>query len=147
MDAIDRRIVSTLQANARISYAELGRTVGLSAPAVTERVRRLESDGVIIGYRAHIAPEASGQSILAFVRMTSPVELGAQLTNLVRDIPEVLEFHHVTGTEGFVLKVAVSSVPHLERVIAMLVPFGQTNTSIVLSSPVTWRDVEIPLGD
>lgn len=144
MDSISHRILAELQADARISFAELGRKVGLSAPAVTERVRRLESEGVITGYHAHIDPVAAGRTILAFVRMTSPPELGARLSTLVRDIPEVLEFHHVTGTEGFVLKVAVESVAHLEKVIARLLPFGQTTTSIVLSSPVEWRQVEFP---
>ena len=144
MDEIDRCIISELQRDARTSYAELGRKVGLSAPAVTERVRRLENEGIVTGYHAHVDPGAAGRTIVAFVRMTSPPELGARLSKLVIDIPEVLEFHHVTGTEGFILKVAVGSISHLERVIAQLLPYGQTTTSIVLSSPVEWRQIDFP---
>jgi Lrp/AsnC family transcriptional regulator, leucine-responsive regulatory protein len=142
MDEINSRILTLLQEDARISYAELGREVGLTAPAVAERVRRLEADGIITGYHAEIDLEKAGRGMVAFVRLTSPHELGRQLSELVREIPEVLEFHHVTGGEGFVMKVAVASVAHLERVIVQLLPYGQTNTSIVLSSPVTWRRID-----
>lgn len=144
MDDINRHILTLLQEDARISFAELGREVGLTAPAVAERVRRLESDGVISGYHAHIDLEKAGRGMVAFIRLTSPHELGRQLSTLVTEIPEVLEFHHVTGGEGFIIKLAVGSVAHLERVIALLLPYGQTNTSIVLSSPVTWRRIDFP---
>lgn len=142
LDATDRRILRLLQENARISYSELGRTVGLTPPAAAERVRRLESRGIITGYHAHLDLAKAGYGIVAFIRLNSPVELGKQLSELVREIPEVLEFHHVTGSEGFVMKVAVSSVGHLERLIVKLLPYGQTVTSIVLSSPVTYRVIE-----
>jgi Lrp/AsnC family transcriptional regulator, leucine-responsive regulatory protein len=147
MDEINSRILALLQEDARTSYAELGREVGLTAPAIAERVRRLETDGIITGYHAGIDLEKAGRGMVAFVRLTSPHELGRQLSDLVREIPEVLEFHHVTGSEGFIMKLAVASVSHLERVIVQLLPYGQTNTSIVLSSPVTWRRIDFPAGE
>lgn len=142
MDATDRHILESLQEDARIGYAELGREVGLTAPAIAARVRKLEHEGIITGYHAGIDLKKAGYGILAIVRISSAAELGSQLSNLVADMPEVLEFHHVTGTEGFVLKVAVRSVSHLESTLGKLLPFGQTITSIVLSSPVEWRSIE-----
>lgn len=142
MDAIDRHILEVLQSDARTGYAELGREVGLTAPAIAARVRKLEHEGIITGYHAGIDLKKAGYGILAIVRISSAAELGSQLSNLVAEMPEVLEFHHVTGTEGFVLKVAVRSVAHLESTLGKLLPFGQTITSIVLSSPVEWRSVE-----
>lgn len=142
MDDIDRNLLRMLQDDARQSYAELGRRVGLTPPAVTERVRRLEAKGVISGYHARVDLNRAGYGLVAFIRLSSPTELATQLGRVAEESPEVLEFHHVTGTEGYMLKVAARSIEHLERVIVSLLPFGQTNTSIVLSSPVTWRRIE-----
>ena len=125
-----------------MSFAELGRRVGLSAPAVAERVRRLETGGVITGYHASVDLKKAGYGIVGFVRLSSPLELATQLERLAVDTPEVLEFHRVTGTEGFVMKVAVTSIEHLEKIVVKFLPYGQTTTSIVLSSPVTWREIE-----
>jgi Lrp/AsnC family transcriptional regulator, leucine-responsive regulatory protein len=146
MDSIDRELLSALQDDARRSYADLGRLVGLSAPAVAERVRRLEAGGAIDGCHAAVDLKKAGYGIVGFVRLSSPLELAPQLERLAVETPEVLEFHRVTGTEGFVMKVGVSSVEHLDRVVHKFLPYGQTTTSIVLSSPVTWRKVEF-LGD
>lgn len=145
MDAIDLAILDGLQDDARMSYAELGRLVSLTPPAVAERVRRLEASGVITGYHAAVDLKAAGYGIVAIVRISASPELAPQLERLARETPEILEFHRVTGTEGFVAKLAVTSVDHLERIFGKLVPYGQTTTSIVLSSPVTWRKVE-PAG-
>ncbi len=142
MDDIDRSILSALQDEARISYADLGRRVGLSAPAVAERIRRLEATGIITGYHASIDLKRAGYGIVAFVRLSSPPDLAPQLERLATETPEVLEFHRVTGTEGFVMKVAVGSIEHLEQIVVKFLPYGQTTTSIVLSSPVTWRKIE-----
>ena len=143
MDDIDLALLSALQEDARATYAELGRQVGLSAPAVAERVRRLEASGIISGYHAQVDLKKAGYGIVAFVRLTSAPDLAPQLERLARDTPEVLEFHRVTGTEGFVLKVAVTSIEHLERIVVRFLPYGNTTTSIVLSSPVTWRKIGV----
>lgn len=142
MDDIDRMLLEMLQNDARTSYAELGRQVGLTAPAVAERVRRLETSGVITGYHAQVDLKQAGFGLVAFIRLSSAPELAKQLGRVAAETPEVLEFHHVTGTEGFVVKVAARSIEHLERVITLMLPYGQTTTSIVLSSPLTWRRIE-----
>jgi Lrp/AsnC family leucine-responsive transcriptional regulator len=142
VDSIDRLLLAAVQENARESYAELGRRVGLTPPAVAERLRRLEGKGIIAGYHARIDLKKAGYDIVAFVRLSSAPELAKQLGRVAAETPEVLEFHHVTGTEGYVLKVVARSIEHLEQVIVKLLPYGQTTTSIVLSSPVTWRPLD-----
>jgi len=143
MDDVDLELLSALQDDARATYAELGRTVGLSAPAVAERVRRLEASGIISGYHAEVDLKKAGYGIVAFVRLNSAPDLAPQLERMARDTSEVLEFHRVTGTEGYVLKVAVTSIEHLERIVVKFLPYGNTTTSIVLSSPVTWRKIGV----
>lgn len=143
MDDIDRGLIAALQDDARTSYAQLGRIVGLSAPAVAERLRRLEASGVITGYHASVDLKKAGYGIVGFVRLSSPPDLAPQLERLAAETPEILEFHRVTGTEGCVMKLAVSSIEHLERIVVKFLPYGQTTTSIVLSSPVTWRRIDV----
>ncbi len=143
MDAIDRKLVTALQDDARQSYADLGRLVGLTPPAVAVRMRRLEDSGVISGYHARVDLKKAGYGLVAYIRLSSAPELAKQLGRIAAETPEVLEFHHVTGSEGYVMKVAARSIEHLERVIVLLLPYGQTTTSIVLSSPVTWRRIEL----
>ena len=135
------RILGELQRDARLSFAELGRRVGLSTPAVAERVRNLEAAGVLAGYRAEIDLKHVGLPILAIVRMSAVGDVLARITATVQSLPEVLECHRGTGADSFVMKVAVSSVEHLEALIDRLTPFGTTSTSIVLSSPVPRRVV------
>lgn len=143
MDDVDRTLISALQDDARSSYAELGRQVGLSAPAVAERMRRLEASGIVTGYHASIDLKKAGYGIVGFVRLTSPPDLAPQLERLAAETSEVLEFNRVTGTEGYVMKLAVTSIEHLERIVVKFLPYGQTTTSIVLSSPVTWRKIAV----
>ena len=142
LDAIGWRILAELQANARISYAELGRRVGLTTPAVSERVRRLEESGVIAGYRTEVDPAKVGLPITAFIRMSIVGDVSNALVALVRELPEGVECHKGTGGDSFSLKVTVRSVAHLEELIDRLIPFGTTSTSIVLSSPVERRTIE-----
>jgi Lrp/AsnC family leucine-responsive transcriptional regulator len=127
-----------------LSFAELGRRVGLSTPAAAERVKNLEAAGVIRGYRAEIDLNKVGLPILAVIRMSAVGDVLTRITAAVRDMPEVLECHRATGADSFIMKVAVASVEHLEALIDRLTPFGSTSTSIVLSSPVTRNIVERP---
>ena len=143
MDSIDRALVSALQNDARTSYAELGRQVGLSAPAVAERMRRLEASGIVTGYHAAVDLKKAGYGIVAFVRLTSAPDLAPQLERLAVNTPEVIGFHRVTGSEGYVMMLAVTTVEHLEQIVVKFLPYGQTTTSIVLSSPVTWRKIAV----
>ena len=143
IDEIDRKILKELQLDARVSYAELGRRVGLTTPAVIERVRKLEDAGVITGYRAEIDTSKVGLPITAFVRMSITGVDYSHIIEVAEQSSEVLECHRGTGGDSFIMKVAVSSVEHLQEVIDRLVPYGITTTTIVLSSPVTRRIIEV----
>jgi Lrp/AsnC family leucine-responsive transcriptional regulator len=138
LDPISWKVLAELQRDARLSYAEVGRRVGLSTPAAAERVRRLESGGVIEGYQARINPARIGLRVGAFirVRLSGSESLAKRLTALASQVPEVLECHRCTGEESFILKVRVESVEHLEKLIDRFTPFGMTSTSLILSSPV-----------
>ena len=137
LDETGWRILELLQENARIPFSELGRRVGLSAPAVAERVRRMEDAGLITGYRAELGLEKLGFPIVAIIRVAAPEEKCARLKALVQGLAEVLECHHVTGSDAYVLRVVASSMKHLESVIEAIARHGGTPaTSVVLSSPV-----------
>jgi len=146
LDAKGWALLRELQLDARLSFAELGRRVGLSTPAVADRVRNLEAAGVIVGYRAEVDPRKVGLPILAILRLNVVGDVLPKVTALVRALPEVLECHRGTGGDSFTLKVAVATVAHLEALIDRLTPFGTTSTSIVLSSPVERRAVEKPIA-
>jgi len=143
LDHIAWRIIEELQQNARISWAELGRRVGLTTPAVAERVHRLEKLGVIRGFHADISLERLGMPILIFVRlsMAGPESLVRTFQQQVKTWEEVLECHRVTGSESFLIKSRVVSMEHLERFIDRLGHYGTTSTATVLSSPVTERRI------
>ena len=141
LDRISWKIIEELQQDARLSWAELGRRVGLTTPAVAERVYRLEKLGVIRGFHADISLERLGLPILIFVRLSmSGPETAVRTFQLqVKKFEEVLECHRVTGSDSFILKARVVSVEHLERFLDKLGHYGTTSTSTVLSSPVQQR--------
>lgn len=141
LDELGWRILCELQQNARISFSELGRRVGLTPPAVAERVRRLEDAGVITGYYVALDMEKLGRPLLAIVRLAPRGALASQVKQAVAEMPEVLECHHITGDDCYVLKVAVASVHALEELLEQLLRYGSTTTSVVISSPVTSRIV------
>jgi Lrp/AsnC family leucine-responsive transcriptional regulator len=141
LDDIDCNILACLQENARIPFAELGRRVGLSTPAVIERVRRLEESGVIAGYHAEVRPEKVGLTVRAFIKVSVAGDKLEKFATIVKKVPEILECHRVTGSESFILQAAVEDVTHLELVIDSLMPYVATNTAIVLGSPVPWAPV------
>ncbi|MEU7258329.1 Lrp/AsnC family transcriptional regulator [Streptomyces rimosus] len=140
-DATDWRILDVLQRNGRAGYAELARAVNMSASAVTERVRRMEEAGVISGYAAVIEPEAIGLGVLAFVRLRYPNSNYKPFHDLLDSTPEILEAHHVTGDDCFVLKVAARSMKHLEEVSGRVGALGSVTTSVVYSSPLPRRPI------
>jgi Lrp/AsnC family transcriptional regulator, leucine-responsive regulatory protein len=141
IDDIDCSILAELQANARIPFAELGRRVGLSTPAVIERVRRLEERHIILGYRTLVDPARVGLPVRAFVKVTVAGDKLAKFAALARKLPEVLECHRVTGAESFMVQVAVRDVLHMEAVIDSMMPYVSTNTSMILASPVPWNSI------
>jgi Lrp/AsnC family transcriptional regulator, leucine-responsive regulatory protein len=145
IDATNLRLVGELQADARLSVAELGRRVGLSAPAVAERLGRLERDGVIRGYHADVDPRALGYALSAVIRIRpAPRQIG-DVARVARETPEVVECNRITGDDCFVMRAHVRDVDHLEEVIDRFTVFGQTTTSIVQSSPVPGRGVHLPV--
>jgi len=141
IDDIDCAILAELQANARIPFAELGRRVGLSTPAVIERVHRLEEREVITGYRALVDPAKVGLPVRAFVKVTVAGDKLTKFSALVRKLPEVVQCHRVTGAESFMVQVAVRDVRHMEEVIDSMMPYVATNTSMILASPVPWNSI------
>jgi Lrp/AsnC family transcriptional regulator, leucine-responsive regulatory protein len=143
LDETNRRIVAELQADARLSLAELGRRVGLSSPAVAERVQRLEADGVIRAYQADIDPRALGLALTAVIRVRPAPGQLVNVADLARETGEVVECHRVTGDDCYFMKAHVRDVTHLEEVIDRFVVLGQTTTSIVQSSPVPRRGIAV----
>jgi Lrp/AsnC family leucine-responsive transcriptional regulator len=139
VDDVNRRLIEALQENARLSLAELGRRVGLSAPAVGERIVRLEQSGVLRGYHADVDPRALGLELSVVLRIRPAPRMIAKVAELARATPEVTECHRVTGEDCFVMRVHVRDVLHLEELIDRFVLYGQTTTSIVQSSPVPGR--------
>ncbi|MCA1590067.1 MAG: Lrp/AsnC family transcriptional regulator [Acidobacteria bacterium] len=143
IDQIDRKLLHELQTDARTSYAELGRRVGLTTPAVIERVRKLEDARIILGYRAEIDTAKVGLPITAFIRMSITGVDYSHIIEVAENTNEVLECHRGTGGDSFILKVAVASVEHLQEIIDKLTPYGITTTAIVLSSPVKRKTLTI----
>ncbi len=141
LDETDARILAALQQDGRTSYAELARTVSMSASALTERVRRLEDSGVIRGYAAVIDPERLGLGILAFVRLRYPSGNYKPFHDLLATTPEIIEAHHVTGEDCFVLKVLARSMRDLELTTGRIAGLGSVTTSVVYSSPLASRAI------
>jgi Lrp/AsnC family leucine-responsive transcriptional regulator len=141
LDRTDWRLLEALQADGRASYADLARVVAMSPSAVAERVRRLEEAGVIAGYRATVDPAAVGLSIMAFVRLRYPTGNYRPFHALLDSTPEIVEAHHVTGEDCFVLKVVARSMRHLEEVAGRISGLGAVTTSVVYSSPLPGRAV------
>jgi Lrp/AsnC family leucine-responsive transcriptional regulator len=139
LDALSRSILKALQENARASFAEIGRKVGLSAPAVAERIQKLEAAKVIRGYHVDINPDKMGYCIQAMIAFESKNGATPGFAAFVTKVPEVIECHRVTGTYCFIMKIAVENTQHLDRLISTLSPYGECTTSIILSSPVKNR--------
>ena len=143
LDETNARLIAALQGDARLTLAELGRRVGLTPPAVGERLARLEETGVIRGYHADVDPAAVGYGLSIILRIRPAARMIAKVAELARATPEVTECHRVTGEDCFVMRVHVRDVAHLEEIIDAFVLYGQTTTSIIQSSPVAGRGVAV----
>ncbi len=143
LDSVNRQLIAALQLDARLSLAELGRRVGLTAPAVAERLARLEEAGVIRGYHADVDPRALGLELSVVLRIRPAARMIAKVAELACATPEVTECHRVTGEDCFVMRLHVRDVLHLEELIDRFVLYGQTTTSIVQSSPVPGRGAAV----
>jgi Lrp/AsnC family transcriptional regulator, leucine-responsive regulatory protein len=144
LDDTNWAILQMLQENARLSYAELGKRVGLTAPAAAERVRKLEEAGIITGYHADLDLRAIGLPIRVFIQLGQVHERFRDVIALVDDMPEVLACYRITGEDCFIIEAAVTSTEHLLVLLEQLTKYGQTKTSIVLAVPVQRRDIVRP---
>jgi Lrp/AsnC family leucine-responsive transcriptional regulator len=144
MDATDRRILDELQAHGRLTIAELGRRINLSAPAAGERVQRLEREGVITGYHAAVDPKQLGYPLAAIVRIAPSTSQFDRIRELARETSEVVECHRITGEDCFFLKLYLRSIDDLEPLLDRFTPYGRTTTSLIHSSPVANRPLALP---
>ena len=147
LDDIGWKLLDELQRNARISFAELGRRVGLSTPAALERVRRLEEAGIILGYYAELNRAKVGMPITAFIRISVVGDALKHIISIAEKLDQVIECHRVTGTDSFIMKVGVSSVENLQALFDRFSPYVATTTSIILSSPVSRRVIVRPADE
>jgi Lrp/AsnC family leucine-responsive transcriptional regulator len=147
LDDTDWRILHELQADARLSFNELGRRVSLSPPAVAERVRRLEEAGIIAGYQARVDPARAGLPLTAFVQMRCRLDQCLLKTSKANDYPEVVEVHKLSGDHCSMLKVRAASMEHFEGLLERLGRHGEMRTSVVLSTQYEGRPVEAPAED
>jgi Lrp/AsnC family leucine-responsive transcriptional regulator len=141
LDGVNRRLLHLLDRNARMSTAQLARSVNMSAPAVRERIQALESAGVIRGYRLDLDPAALGLTVSAWVRVRpSPGELG-NTARLLQRMPEVTEAHRVTGEDCFIVRIIAPTIQDIEALLDQLLVHGTTNSAIVVSTVVAPRSV------
>lgn len=144
MDELDWKVLSLLQHNARMTYTELARQIHLSVPAATERVKRLEEAGIIEGYAANVNAAAAGYPVSALIAVTVPQSAKAKFLKILDAIPQVLECHHVTGADSYIIRLVAVSMANLERLIEQINLYGETRTSIVMSTPLAARALKPP---
>lgn len=145
IDSTDWLILSEVQSDGRIPLTELGKRVNLSASATTERVKRLEATGVITGYHAEVDLAKVGLTVLAVVRLKYPGSRHQPLHRLLQERPEILECLRTTGDDCYLLKVAASSMAHLEQLVDELAQFGSTTTNVVYSQTLPYRGPRRPV--
>lgn len=143
LDTINRRLLRELDAEPRITMSALARRVSMSAPAVTERVQRLERAGVITGYRVEVSPAALGLPVTAFVRLRPAAGQLPKIAELAAGLPEVSECHRISGEDCFLIKIHAPAIEDLETTLDRFLNYGQTTTSIVVSTPVPPRTLPI----
>ncbi|QPZ43242.1 Lrp/AsnC family transcriptional regulator [Bacillus halotolerans] len=146
MDEIDGKLLELLQEDARITIIELSKKLNLSRPSVNERLRRLQENGVIQGFTARVSAEAIGKGTIVIIQIGNLKIECSRFEELIKEETDILECHRVTGTNSYFLKAAVASMKDLEALVDRLIPYGQLNTSVVLSSPILSRPL-LPVTD
>lgn len=146
-DELDWRILAELRADGRLSYNQLGQRVHLSAPAVADRVRRLERAGIITGYQARVDAARAGLPLTAFVQMRCALGRCLLKTSGASDYPEVVEIHKLSGDSCTMLKVRTASMAHFEGLLERLGEHGEMRTHVVLSTQYEGRPVQPPPDD
>jgi Lrp/AsnC family transcriptional regulator, leucine-responsive regulatory protein len=140
MDQLDIRLLEILQMDGRISISELSKKLSLSRPSITERLKRLQEKGVIEGFNARVSPKAIGLDVIVYIQV-SEIKIFSyiEFEKWILEDPDIIECHRLTGSVSYLLKAAVTGMDHLTKLIDRLTPYGNLNTSIVLSSPVSYR--------
>lgn len=144
LDEVDRALITAMTDNARISVADLARQVGMSAPSVAERLRRLEETGLVSGYTVDIDPKALGYILTAIVRIRPLPGQLHMVENLLVESPEVIECDKVTGDDCFIARFVLRSIDELDPILDKISQRAQTSTSIVKASPVKRRLPPLP---
>ena len=148
LDETGWRLLQELQENARLSYSELGQRIGLSSPAVADRIRRMEEAGIISGYHAEVDLSRVGLPVQAIIRLRAGAGQSCQrVASWASKVPEVIECYRVSGDDSVVVKVAAASVSHLENIMNQLSQYGFTSTSIVFSNPMKRRTITRDIVD
>lgn len=142
IDSKSWKILECLQHDARQSLTEIGKQVGLSVPALTERLKRLEEAGVISGYHARVVPRRAGYPLSAMVGITVAQPRKTEFIELLQSMPEVIECHHVTGDDSYLFRVVARDTEHLEALVGRINHMGETRTSLILSTPITPRALQ-----
>lgn len=141
MDITDYKIIEILQEDGRISMKDLGKIVGLTSPAVSERVKRLEESGIIQGYKAIVNPDKLGRVIKSFINISLPSENYSSFIEYAKDDNRIVECHHITGEDCLLLKVIVKDMYELEKVIDKIKQVGKTKTSVILSTIIESKSI------
>ena len=144
LDETNRLLLRELHADPRVTMSALARKVGMSAPAVTERVQRMQRAGVITGFSMTVDPAALGLPVTAFVRVRPAARQLARIADLARSLDHVSECHRITGEDCFLIKVHAATIPELEETLDRFLMFGQTVSSIVVTTPVPPRPLPVP---
>ena len=146
-DGRNVRLLKMLSANPRASVSELARRIAMSAPAVRERIQRLEEAGIIKGYHLEIDSRALGFPIMAFVRVRPAPGMLPKIAELAQRMQQVTECYRITGEDCFIIKVHLDSLDNLDRILDQFLAFGQTTTSLVQSTPVPPRGLPLPKSE
>lgn len=141
LDDVGLNILYELQENARLSFSEIGRRVGLTAPAVAERVRKMEETGIITGYHAHVNPDKLGLPISVMILLDCEDYRQSQITEEIKEFPEVTECFHITGDNDIVIRASFTSVSHLDMLVRRLAQHGEVTTSLILSTYLPRRSI------
>ena len=147
IDRISWRILDAVQRDGRISVKALAGEIGLSLPATSERLKRLEEAGIISGYRAVVLAESVGHGVTAVIGLTTPKPDKARLIAALKEMPEVIECLHVTGQDSYLLRVVTKDLHHLEAFVGSINGFGETRTSVVMSQPIRLRSISAPADE
>ncbi|MEI6802221.1 MAG: Lrp/AsnC family transcriptional regulator [Burkholderiales bacterium] len=137
-------LLDALQADGRQPLKALAEVAGLSLPATAERLKRLEEEGVITGVHAEVSPEAAGYGVKAIIGINALQPAKKQLIEKLGTMPEVLECHHVSGADSYLITLVAINLKHMEDLIASINVYGETRTSIVFSTPISRRGLQQP---